>query len=97
MHYLLSEDRKIDDFLLKTQINVRITKGPSWNDVIAEGCTNGLFELNEKHTMRKFKQILVFDIKSRYSVVGIHIGLKLEGRLQKVDYELKKFHNVYMI
>ena len=30
--------------------------------------------------MRKFKQILVFNEKSQYSVVGIHIGVKMEGK-----------------
>lgn len=46
--------------------------------------------------MRKFKQILVFNEKSQYSVVGIHIGVKMEGKINPFDLELHKKHNVYM-
>ena len=45
--------------------------------MIGEGSTSGLYEESEKHSMRKFKQILVFNQKSQYSVVGIHIGIKM--------------------
>ena len=47
--------------------------------------------------MRKFKQILVFDAKSKYSVIGMHIGLRLEGRYDPRDLALMKYHDVYMV
>jgi len=47
--------------------------------------------------MRKFKQILVFNEQSKYSVVGIHIGVKMEGRYDPSALELHKKHNVYMV
>lgn len=47
--------------------------------------------------MRKFKQILVFDSKSRYSVIGMHIGLRLEGRYDPHELTLMKYHDVFMV
>lgn len=47
--------------------------------------------------MRKFKQILVFDAHSKYSVVGMHIGLRMEGRYDPQDLALVKYHDVYMV
>ena len=47
--------------------------------------------------MRKFKQILVFNQKSEYSVVGIHIGVKMEGRYDPSHLALHKTHQVYMV
>jgi hypothetical protein len=47
--------------------------------------------------MRKFKQILVFDAGSKYSVIGMHIGLRLEGRYDPRELALMKYHDVYMV
>lgn len=47
--------------------------------------------------MRKFKQILVFDAHSKYSVIGMHIGLRLEGRYDPHELSLIKYHDVYMV
>jgi hypothetical protein len=80
VQYLFSETTKIEKFLANSEITVRITRGQNWNAVLAEGSTSGLYEESEKYSMRKFKQILVFDAHSKYSVVGMHIGLRLEGR-----------------
>ncbi len=44
VHYLFSECLKIEKFLSSSEITVRITKGPNWNSVIAEGSTSGLYE-----------------------------------------------------
>lgn len=61
VHYLFSDTPKIDKFLSSSEIIIRITKGKNWNSVIAEGNTSGMYEESEKHSMRKFKQILVFN------------------------------------
>ena len=47
--------------------------------------------------MRKFKQILVFNSRSQYSVVGIHIGVKMEGRYDPSHLLLHKAYKVYMV
>ena len=38
--------------------------------------------------MRKFKQILVFNERSQYSVVGVHIGVKVEGKFDPSNLPL---------
>jgi hypothetical protein len=44
VHYLFSENPKIEKFLSSSEITVRITRGQSWNAVVAEGSTSGLYE-----------------------------------------------------
>jgi hypothetical protein len=46
--------------------------------------------------MRKFKQILVFNQKSKYSVIGIHIGIKLEGKSDPSGLLLTKFDDAFL-
>jgi hypothetical protein len=47
--------------------------------------------------MRKFKQILVFNQQSQYSVVGIHIGVKEEGVYDPSKLALDKVQDVFMV
>ena len=47
--------------------------------------------------MRKFKQILIFNNQSQYSVIGIHIGVKIEGKYDPSHLVLHKTNNVYMV
>ena len=47
--------------------------------------------------MRKFKQILVFNQQSKYSVVGIHIGVKMEGKYDPSQLALHKAYDVFMV
>lgn len=47
--------------------------------------------------MRKFKQILVFDANSKYSVVGMHIGIRLEGRYDPKGLSMNRYHDVFMV
>ena len=97
IHYLFSEFEKIERFLINSEVTLRITKGPNWNSVIAEGNTSGLYEASEKHSMRKFKQILVFNQKAQYSVVGIHIGVKMEGKYDPSHLRLHKAFDAFLV
>lgn len=47
--------------------------------------------------MRKFKQILIFNQKSAYAVVGIHIGVKMEGNYDPSKLSLNKAHDAFMV
>jgi hypothetical protein len=47
--------------------------------------------------MRKFKQILVFNQNSKYSVVGIYIGIKMEGNYDPTNLALQKTYDIYMV
>jgi hypothetical protein len=78
--YLFSENEKIEKFLNKSEILIRITYENNWNSVVAEGSSNSLYEESEKFSMRKYKQILLFNAKSKYCVLGLHIGIKLDGK-----------------
>jgi hypothetical protein len=44
IYHLFSEKDKIDKFLTKTEINIRITTENNWNSVIGEGNTTGFYE-----------------------------------------------------
>lgn len=97
IHYLFSKEPSIDKFLSNSEIMVRITKGRNWNRVIAEGSSNRLYEENEKHSMRKAKKILLFDAESKYSVAGLHIGARMEGKSHPLNLTLLPHHDAFMV
>jgi hypothetical protein len=94
--YLFSEQDRVDRFLNKSQITIRITSQNNWNSVIAEGSSNSLYEESEKFSMRKFKQILLFNAESKYCVLGLHIGIKLDGNFNTEKLTLNKVHDAYL-
>lgn len=40
---------------------------------------------------------MVFNQKSQYSVVGIHIGVKMEGKYDPSQLLLHKAHDAFMV
>ena len=42
MHYFFSDGLDLETFLNDTEIKIRITNGPDWNKLIAEGSTKTL-------------------------------------------------------
>lgn len=94
--YLFSEKEKIDKFLNKSEIVIRITYEQNWNSVIAEGSTNSLYHESEKFSMRKYKQILLFNERSKYCVLGLHLGVKMDGLYNTDKLTLNKIYDAYV-
>ncbi len=45
--------------------------------------------------MRKYKQILLFNAQSKYCVLGLHIGIKLDGKYCTEKLTLTKVYDAY--
>lgn len=63
---------------------------------MAEGSSNSLYEESEKFSMRKYKQILLFNAKSKYCVLGLHIGIRLDGKYCTDKLTLTKVYDAYL-
>ena len=61
MHYFFSDGLDLETFLNDTEIKIRITNGPDWNKLIAEGST-------KPFNILKISIVRVKDINQMYYV-----------------------------
>ncbi len=48
VHYFFSETIDIEKFLNETEIKVRLTNGPEWNNYVGEGSTKTIHHFKNK-------------------------------------------------
>jgi hypothetical protein len=100
VEYLFSDKEKIEEFLIRTEIRVRISEKAGWDGALAEGCIYGIYDETEASTInmlsqRRYKQILIFNGSSKYCVLGMYIGIHNDGIKNTKNLKLYHILDIY--
>ncbi|KRX03758.1 hypothetical protein PPERSA_04266 [Pseudocohnilembus persalinus] len=98
LHYFFAIDNDIQEFLENTELVFRITDGPNWNNLVAEGKskTISFFQNKQVEAQRHSCRVMIFFDDAKYCNLYLNCGLVCdEGKLDTQYMNLYKYNGIY--